>query len=39
MEEWISFFSFLSLPLGPDQWSYTKDELYQKQIILQSASY
>lgn len=28
------FFFFLSLPLGPDQWSYTRDELYQKQVFL-----
>lgn len=34
MEEWISFFSFLSLPLGPVQWSYTRDELYPKQVFF-----
>lgn len=31
MEDNKSFFFFQSSPLGFDQWSYTRDELYHKQ--------
>lgn len=39
MEDNRSFFFFKSSPLGSDQWSYTRDELYPKQVFLHSTLY